>query len=136
MENLQEGEHPSDVPKDKTALIFALSGAFTSVFNNFIKWASLVLIAYFSYLSINSLSGKETITNIAVKVLANLQIQNTVSYGVGIAGVGYGYYQRRLRKKRIAELAAHSKNLEILLDNKRTSSGISKHGTTEDHESI
>lgn len=50
------------------------------------------------------------------------------AYVLGAGGTGYGLLQRRLRKRKVAELGARIKVLEKVIDPKRTTSGLSPDG--------
>jgi hypothetical protein len=112
------------------AKIIAFSGAFTAVVQSLIMWGALVWICYFVYLSILALAGRETQANIAINLMAQLKLQYTLPYMVGTGGVAYGYFQRRLRKKRVAEMAEHISRLETHIDPNRSSSKLRPDGTT------
>lgn len=102
----------------------------TAVITAAFKWVGLVAVAFFFYKSIDSLSGKHTIADIVIGTLADLKVNEWVAYAIGGAGVFYGLGERKLRRKRVAELAQTNTKLETLIDPNRTSSGLKSDGTT------
>jgi hypothetical protein len=63
--------------------------------------------------------------------LAKANVSTNLAYLTGAGGVGYGYYERRLRKKQTASLAEKKNALEEIIDPNRSSSGLSRDGTTK-----
>ncbi len=126
--------------KDEIALsitrINAITNFLTAVSVNAIRWGSICAIAYFAYLSVDALAGKATFAKIAVEFLANITVKHTVAYSFGIFGTIYGWRQRHLRKKRIAQLAQQNERLEKLIDKHRTSSKLPPTGNTREEDKI
>jgi hypothetical protein len=95
-----------------------------SVLNTLIRWgmpsAAIVLASYF-------LAGKETGVKIdtVFRAFANQWVYLAIA---GLAGGGWAV-ERRALKRRIKELADEKKVLEELVDPKRSTSGLSQHGT-------
>lgn len=88
------------------------------------RYARDVLIAF---------AGKETVANLALRLIVSLQADRWFAYLVGIAGVGYGAVERQLRRRNIRRLTAHTTELEKRLHPTRTSSGLTPEGQTR-HE--
>ncbi|MCZ8236809.1 MAG: hypothetical protein O9310_00105 [Leptospiraceae bacterium] len=80
--------------------------------------------------AIIELAGKETIADIAVKLITDMKINEWLSYAIGISGLAYGYFERKLRKKNIDRLGPRSAKLETLLNPDRTTSGLTNTGET------
>jgi len=117
-----------------TAIVVTVSGAINAIWRITVQCAAVVAVAYFGYKSIEWLAGKTTAADIAIKFLASVKVQTIVSYTFGGGGLIYGYYQRRLRKKRVAALAAYAIKLEQHINPNRTSSNINPDGTTRTDE--
>lgn len=102
----------------------------TTVINNLIKWAGLVAIFYIAYLSIVALSGKYTVADIGINILANVTISQALAWIFGTGGILYGVRQRLLRRKNVERLQQRIKDLEKGYDPRRTSSGLTTRGDT------
>jgi hypothetical protein len=101
-----------------------------------IPWGSAGVIAYFIYASVGKLAGQTTLAQIGMSFMGNLHVSTAVAYIFGGSGVAYGYRQRALRHKKIADLTAHTQSLEMLVDSKRTSSKLTPQGTTRPEDQI
>ena len=94
------------------------------------KWGALIGISYFGYRSIASLSGQITLANFAVQFLGNIKITHWLYLFLTGGGGTWAICERRLRLKKTAELGDRIKNLEKMLDGKRSSSMLPPTGTT------
>lgn len=95
--------------------------------------AKYVLCGYCAYKvaeTIQAFAGKDTSTDLAMKIIANISVKETISYTVAASGLGYGYWQRHLRKKVTAHVQAQNQALESAVDVKRSSSNITSLGYT------
>lgn len=110
----------------KTNVALAIAG----VVNNLIRWTALSFMAYCIYLSINSLSGRETAAQILINVLGDLKISESVAYVLGVGGVIYGVNERRLRQKTVKHMQGRNIKLEKKIDQKRSSSNLTEEGET------
>ena len=126
--------------REETALaitkINAITNLIASIFVTTIKWGVVLGIAYFAYLSVEALAGKTTFAKIGLSLLGDIKISEAIAYVLGGGGIFYGWRQRQLRKKRIAELSEHSEGLEKLLDKRRTSSKLPPTGETRDEDKL
>lgn len=127
----------------------------TKIIRDLIKYGAAVLIVYWIYLSIDSLSGKITIADIDVRgkgeVITNSDPANetgtqheswnwsclemvglAVLFGVG--GVVYGRKQARLRKDVVERLHPYQKEQELAFDPKRSSSDLTARGDTRQED--
>ncbi len=100
------------------------------VLNGLIKWCGLVAIFYFGYLSINSLSGRDTNAKIGFNVFGDIRFSDAVAVVLGGGGMLYGQAQRRLRKRTIQHMQGRIKLYEQTIDQKRSSSGLTPSGDT------
>jgi hypothetical protein len=117
--------------KHSTTRAVALIDACARVFTALIKYGAAVLIVYFCADAFKSLSGKITLTEIAVKVFGSVAVNQWIAY---IFGGGCGVWavcERRLRRRKIAELAARPIELERIIDPGRSSSMITEEGKTK-----
>jgi len=101
-----------------------------SMWSHLIPWAAIVLIFWATRDIIVSLAGKSTLADIGVKFLANVKISDGVIYLFGLGGVGYGLAERQLRRRSVGTMSERTKQLEQQLDPKRSSSKLTKRGTT------
>lgn len=101
-----------------------------------IRYGVFLLVAYFIYLSVNRLAGRYTVADIGLRLLANLRISETLGWSTGLGGILYGWRQRKLRRDKTEYLQNRIKELESMLDPKRSSSRLTPRGTTnpEDKE--
>jgi hypothetical protein len=85
------------------------------------RYARDVLIAF---------AGKETVANLALSLIMNLQADRWFAYIIGAMGVGYGAVERHLRRRNIRRLTTHTAELEKRLYPARSSSGLTPEGKT------
>lgn len=105
-----------------------------SVLNNLIKWGGIVAIFYFLSQCIDSLSGKNTISNIAVSLITDLKINQYLAYALGFGGTSYGLAQRNLRRKTIKRLQSKIVSMEKAADPGRSSSKLTSDGCTRSED--
>jgi|SRR5271165_5603628 len=101
-----------------------------------IPWGSVVAIFGFMYLMTVQLAGRTTLAQIGLNIMGELKLPQLLAYGFGVGGVGYGISERRLRRKKTQEMAEHNAGLEMIIDRKRTSSGLTPKGTTKPEDRI
>ena len=109
-------------------------GAVGSVANNLIRWAGVVAIAGFAYLSIDSLAGETTSADIGIRIIGNIKLSEVFAFLFGGGGVAYGLRQRTLRKSTIERLQERIKKLEEKKDPERSSSGLTPKGDTHPND--
>jgi len=95
-----------------------------------IPWGALVAIAYWVHSDVVALAGKRTLAQIGLSFVGDIKISDAVAYIFGAAGAGYGIAERTLRRKTIARLSEENRTLEEMVDPQRTSSNLTKRGTT------
>ncbi len=111
-------------------LRFKLIDLAASAFSLLIPWGALIVIAYYLSGSINVLAGKYTFADIGFRVLSDIRVSDGVAYLLGGGGVAYGLNERRLRRKTIERLSGRIQELEKRLDPRRSSSKLTRRGTT------
>jgi hypothetical protein len=122
--------------KHGTQRTLALIDGLARIIGSLAKWGTIAWIAYCLYLSVNSLSGKETISNIAVKVFGNLSINQWLAYVFAGGGCVWGISERSFRRKKTAELGNRVKELETIIDKNRSSSNLPQTGQTHPEDEI
>lgn len=100
------------------------------IFNGLIRWGGVTACLYFLYLIVDSLAGKTTTTDIALKAITDLKLDRGILYLLTGGTTLWAIGERRLRKKTIKDMAAHTKKLEELIDPNRTSSNLTETGDT------
>ena len=107
-----------------------ISTSITSVANNLIRWGGLAFMSYMFVQAVIALAGKETTANILIKILGNV----TITYGIlgtWATGATFLYLKERAsRKKTIKKIHPRIKELEQLIDPKRSSSTLTETGET------
>jgi hypothetical protein len=103
---------------------------------NLIKWGAIVLIVREIHLSIESLAGKATLTDIGINFLGDIKVSIALSWFVGFFGAFYGINQRKLRKDTVERLQTRIKELELVVDNKRSSSQLTVRGDTRPEDKL
>lgn len=96
-------------------------GLFCALFGLIAYWTRDVLLAY---------AGQTTMADVAIRLAADLKLDQTLAYIFGGGGVAYGIVQRNLRRRTIARLTPRSRAKEEAVDPHRSSSGLTPRGTT------
>ena len=86
---------------------------------------------YMAYLSIKELAGLHTIADLSV-VIDALEKSDSSSVPWFIAGgtTIWALGEKLLRHKKVERLTAHTKDLELMIDQNRTSSMLTRQGNT------
>jgi|ERR1019366_9815845 hypothetical protein len=95
-----------------------------------IPWGSLVAIVFWVHSDVVALAGKQTMAHIGMSFMGDIRVSDAVAYIFGAAGAGYGIAERTLRRKNIARLAEENRTLETTVDPLRSSSNLTRRGTT------
>ena len=101
-----------------------------------VPWGALVAIAYWVHADIIALSGKQTLAQIGLSFMGDIKVSDAVAYIFGAAGAGYGIAERTLRRKTIARLTDEGRRLEQMVDQHRTSSNLTRQGTSRPEDRI
>ena len=75
-----------------------------------------------------AMAGKQTIANVVLSLLANVQV--SIAWGLAVGAAGYGVVERKLRQKTVSRLEGRIHELESNIDSNRTSSHLTPEGTT------
>ena len=100
------------------------------IFNGLIRWGGIIICFYFLYLMVDSLAGKTTATDIALKAITDLKLDRGVLYLLTGGTTLWAIRERRLRKRNTKHIAAHTKELEKRIDPNRISSNLTETGDT------
>jgi hypothetical protein len=103
----------------------------TTIIRDIVKWGGLSFLGYCGYLSVALLAGRATTANIFVKILGNATINHGLMVVLAGGGWVYGMGQQLLRRRNIQRTVPAKNALELKLDPKRTSSNLTKRGTTQ-----
>lgn len=100
------------------------------VLSTLIRVSGACVIFYFGYLSIKSLSGRETLAKFIVDWATDLKLNQWMAWLLS-GGMGIGWArERKLRIKHTASLADQKRKLEERIDPERTSSKMPATGRT------
>jgi len=102
----------------------------TTICCELFKWAALLGMGYFGYLSVGKLAGTSTFADIGVRVIGSVKVSDGIIFVLTAGGWAYGLGQRSLRRKHIQRTTTDKNELERLLDKDRTSSNLTSKGTT------
>jgi len=114
----------------------------TKVVRDLIMYGSFVSIGYFTYMSIDSLSGKITQADISVKAGGSVRKDTEtelpawykstllLAFFFGAGGIAYGRGQAKLRKDVIQRYHPAMQEAERNIDDKRSSSDLTERGNT------
>lgn len=123
--------------KDKTDVLFLLISKGFSFLGELIKAGTIIACVYFGYLAISELAGKDTNANLALLFdYATKDKETFLPWVLATIFGAWGYGERRLRKKKVEFFHKRNKKLEVLLDPNRTSSRLTKQGTTNPEDKL
>ena len=100
------------------------------IFNGLIRWGGIVACFGFLYLIVDSLAGKTTAADIALKAITDLKLDRGVLYLLTGGTTLWAIRERKLRKKKTRDMEAHVNELEKHIDPNRTSSNLTETGDT------
>lgn len=99
-------------------------------FKHLVTCIAFIVIAYFVTDASKVLAGQETIAEFVLAVLLPVNFRAWSCYAVILIALGFGFWQQRLRKRAIAEMAGRIVYLEGEADPKRSSSQLTSTGDT------
>jgi uncharacterized membrane protein YuzA (DUF378 family) len=118
--------------KHGTIRTVAFTEAAATILATAIKWGVIGFLGYEFTEGLKALSGKTTLADIAVKVAGTVAVNKWVAYVLAGGALTWGYGERRLRRKKTAELSDRIIVLEKGIDKGRSSSMLTPRGTTKD----
>lgn len=95
-----------------------------------IRWSGLAFIVYQGQQIVATLAGETTTANIGINFVTDIRISEAVAWIFGGSGILYGLSRERLRRNTIAKISERNKQLEEIIDPKRTSSHLTERGET------
>lgn len=101
-----------------------------------ITWIGACVLGYFALGAIQALAGVETSADIAIQVLANIDISVYIAWGGSLAFFLLMLRERRLRKKLIKRYHPEQVEAELKIDENRSSSGLTHDGETNPEDEI
>lgn len=119
-------EEPSESFKIQITKI----NAYLTAWQHFVKWGVYGIIAWCVKVSIESLAGEATSSNIVLSLITDFKANQFFPYLFGGAAGAYGLAQQREKKKTVFRLHSRVKELETKIDPTRTSSGLTETGDT------
>lgn len=129
--------HPNQIKltrSDKKQMFFVDRAV--DAYRDTIKYGVWIALFWFTYQCIKTLSGQETIAKFIVDVAADISLSKWVAYIFGAGGAAYGFGERRLRKRKVAQLSERCQDLEKRIDRKRSSSKMPPSGDTREEDKI
>ena len=101
-----------------------------------VRWAGIGYCVYRASLVLIEWSGETTVADVTVGMKASGPSGAAVVLGLlaALAGVLYGKRQAQLRRNTIRQFESRVKELETLLDERRSSSGLTTSGDTPREE--
>ena len=112
------------------------SEGIVQVVTSAIRWGAIVLIVRYGYLSIEALSGQQTLADIGVNFLTHIKVSVAVAWSVAAGGVLYGMKQRKLRRDTVERLQKRNQELESRIDPNRSSSELTSRGDTRPEDKL
>jgi hypothetical protein len=110
---------------------YRMSEGIVSVFNNLIRWAGAVAIAYFGFRGVAALAGQQTAADIGIKFLADVRVSEALAWIFGTSGLAYGWRQRKLRRDTVERIQSRVEKYEKSIDPSRSSSTLTRRGETK-----
>ena len=96
-----------------------------------IRWVG---VAAFTYFSIAELAGKQTDANLLLSLFVTVPERGVSAWWVMATFIAFAWaiVEGRIRRRKVQTLSGRIKALELKLDPKRTSSGLTSSGETPD----
>lgn len=128
-------------PSGATSLdvLNTLLGVTGSTLRALIRYGAYVSFAYFGYLCVLALAGKQTQANFALSGLEWLggsALGEIAPWAMVVIVLIWGGSERKLRQRVINRYESQLKKLEEAIDPERTGSGLSKTGTTHEEDDL
>lgn len=77
-----------------------------------------------------ALAGETTAADLRFRFLGNWRVSAAVAWTLAVFGVGYGSWERRVRKAKVQQMETHLHELEVGKDPGRTTSGLTSGPST------
>ncbi len=106
------------------------------IFEKTTPWFWGCILAFIFYLTVDSLAGKTTLVDFALKTILDLSLDRYASYLLTLFATSWAIKESILRKKTIKELAPAKENSEKLIDPNRVSSDLTETGDTRPEDKL
>jgi hypothetical protein len=101
-----------------------------SIIQTAIRSGTWVGVAYLLTTAVGRLAGKFTFADIGVRLLGDFRISEALAYVLAIGSGGWAWKERNAKRNTIDRLSRRIEQLEQQLDPGRTSSKLTRRGTT------
>lgn len=123
--------------EDRAAERFFVITKIFSLIEKALKYGSIIACSYIGYLTIGELAGRETDATLALFLdLATKEKKTLLPWVLVLACAIWAYVERDLRLRKIAYFHDQNKKLEKILDDKRSSSNLTKNGLTNPKDKL
>ena len=101
-----------------------------------LKWGFWVFLAWQARLTLTAFAGRATATSLIMALGANVSIAVVASWTATIMFAVWVFFERRLRKGTAERLTMRIKELELVLDRRRSSSLLTTRGDTRPEDQV
>jgi hypothetical protein len=129
------GRYENNQPKNKTIAFLLIYRTF-DLLEKLIVACVYIVCAYFIYLSIDSLAGKTTLTNIVLSYLSERESDYGFPWILAFVFFVWAILERKERQRKVESLHKHNRELEERMNPGRTSSGLLPNGETNPKDDI
>ncbi|MCB1985558.1 MAG: hypothetical protein H6936_09120 [Burkholderiales bacterium] len=130
MDQQNESENTRNRNENLIDIRFLIVTKAFDLVNRLVSAIIYISLGYFAYLSIESLAGKTTLTNIFVSYFSAKESDYGLPWVFAFFMFIWAILERKLRKKKTNSLQGRIKELEKIIDPNRTSSGLMTTGDT------
>ena len=100
-------------------------------FGNTVIWAGVCLfLIEQAGVTLRAFAGKTSVANLLLSIASNVSVTVDISVAISVTVTGLYLYEYRRHRKTRERLTARITQLELQIDRKRSTSGISTEGTT------
>jgi hypothetical protein len=126
----QKAENRVPEPELRYRLKLKRTEQFGTALYGLIKWGSIAFIAYQTRMAAVAFAGENTAATLALSIIGDIKTTHGIYITISGLSVVFGLRERHLRRLNSKNMGGHIERLEKLIDPNRTSSGITKSGTT------
>lgn len=121
---------------DKSSLKFFVIYRIFDLLDKIVMASIYIACFYFSYLAIDALAGKTTITNMVISYFSAKESDFGLPWVVAVLTSFWAILERRERKRKTESMHKHNRELEFRINPDRTSSGLLPTGDTNPKDKI
>jgi hypothetical protein len=111
-----------------TQKFIALTDLIARLGHTAMRCATPCIIAYFFYKSVEAMSGKTTVANLVMDWASSIKLNQWAAWVLATVAGAWGVGERRLRRRKTAELSERLKRFETVFDRRRSSSTLNPSG--------